>query len=180
MRGLASVKYSLCENAVWWLVITKASRAESISSHSRRPVALLLPLPERERKRKKERKRERWHSIHVQKLTYIYTSAHLGRRTWLLMAEQHRPWWITANKINSLTHTGHIMDYMVEYNNLWAYYADKPKMAQFAHNLKIINNVVSVVYKTDNSPTPPHPSSQTPHHNWKTYSVIHTPLQPSS
>ena len=42
--------------------------------------------------------------------------------------------------------------------NLWAYYADKPKMAQLAHNLKIINNVVSVVYKTDNSPTPPHPS----------------------
>ena len=59
MRRLASVKYLLCENAVWWLVITKASRAESISTHSRRPVALLLPLPERERKKKRERERER-------------------------------------------------------------------------------------------------------------------------
>ena len=37
--------------------MTKASRAESTSSHSRRPVALLLPLPEggeREREKKRE------------------------------------------------------------------------------------------------------------------------------
>ena len=52
---MASLEYLLCENAVWWLVMTKASRAESTSSHSRRPVALLLPLPEKEKERERER-----------------------------------------------------------------------------------------------------------------------------
>ena len=61
MQGRASSKYIiflLCEKAVWWLVMTNASREESTSSHSSRPVALLLPLPEGTGK-EKERERER-------------------------------------------------------------------------------------------------------------------------
>jgi hypothetical protein len=64
--GIGKCKvYLLCENAVWWLVMTKASRAESISSHSRRPVALLLPLPERERERERERMTQYTYMIHA-------------------------------------------------------------------------------------------------------------------